>query len=705
MDNELQAQEFLEVTTAQLVSVATGRSTTEPVGDIFDDIIDWIISQAEKVIDVVIRWVGWAWDAICETVTEWVSWAVDTITDWIDTAIDWVRSAYDWIRYTYDALADWISDAWDTVYNACKSAIFTVSQWIDDAVDDITDWITSRVQNVINWITTTVNKLTSTISGWFSEQWTNITALFSTWGDAIGDWFTNLTTTISTYFSNLTLQLEAGWEWLITEIETRVVEPLTTWWAEFLGKVLDFPSWIGSLVDSIWAWFTEDIPGSSERGEGILAAIWRWLYAFFTRPKEIAEGPLGAQFFYSFNKLTGWLGDTFNTVVTGFMEAVEGFINTLGPTNPDIATDHYRSISSIGMTALAGLAGMTVASSWMKPLGGAGMGQIAAMIYDMTNYKVITGAAITALTFAAIRTPMTYHFNELFRPFLLPNRDFFELMSRKAWTDPESLQEPSLTTSIQALTKGDGAAYESKIIGYYGYPEVYHGIFKELANAPLRYFPLAGIARTGFFEKVWFTEALHRSGYSKTAVDALMVMYKKMVDENVQGSMSGAAVKRFKEGLTTEEQFSGELTMLGYSLEQIPKYTAAAKMDYAYDYIMDLLSAYRDAVRKGNLSLDEYRGALLGLGMVPERVEGYILRERARLRPGEPLTPLAPPTPEYETDAGKVKVDTIRRERRKRLISKDQEVAGLLALGMEVGLATAIGENDNIRLAEKVEAE
>jgi len=127
----------------------------------------------------------------------------------------------------------------------------------------------------------------------------------------------------------------------------------------------------------------------------------------------------------------------------------------------------------------------------------------------------------------------------------------------------------------------------------------------------------------------------------------------------------------------------------------------AAKMDYAYDYIMDLVSAYRDAVRKGNLSIDEYRGSLLNLGMVPERVEGYIYRERARLKPREALTPIAPPTPEYETDAGRVMVDTLRRERRKLLITRDQEMAGFIQLGMEPDYAKAIANNDDVRLAEK----
>jgi hypothetical protein len=77
--------------------------------------------------------------------------------------------------------------------------------------------------------------------------------------------------------------------------------------------------------------------------------------------------------------------------------------------------------------------------------------------------------------------------------------------------------------------------------------------------------------------------------------------------------------------------------------------------------------------------------------------------ERARLKPTEALTPIAPPVPEYETDIGKIKVDTIRRTRRKELISRDQEITYLQGLGMTPDHATTIANNDDIRLAEKAE--
>ncbi|MBA7560970.1 hypothetical protein ES708_02604 [subsurface metagenome] len=694
----MEAEELANYNPVEFVS---GLILSGPEDSIFDDIFDWIANAIKSIVsgvtDFIDKAVGW--------IVSGVKTAVSYLVSPIRSAIDWVKSrlgsVWDWVKDVYYAVRDWVKDAYDTIRSAVSSVIDVVSSWISSGVKQLQSWVSSGVSQVLPWITTAVSNLSSTISAWFSETWSKITAAGADISRNIAIWIADIRTDLSTVISTITGQLATSFDWLSSWMTESIVKPMGLWWDQFLSRIFNFGDWVGKLFDAIWAWLSEDIPGSSPRWEGIADAVGDWIWYWFGWYANMWVTDPGKAIFKALEGGLGWLGDIFNYVVTAFMEALEGFVAQLGPTNPDIATDHYRSLSSVGMTALAGLAGMTLASSWMKPLGGAGMGQIAAMIYDMTNYKVITGAAITALTVAAIRTPLTYHFNELFRPYLIRDGDFFELMSRKAWTDPEDLQNPELTTSVMALTGGNGEAYERKLIGYYGYPAVYHGLFRELANAPLRYFPLAGIARTGFFERVWFTEALSRSGYSRTAKDALMVMYKKMVDEDVKGAMSGAAVKRFKEGLTTEEQFEGDMTLLGYTADQIPKYLVAAKMDYAYDYTMDLISAYRDAIRKGNLSFDGYRTALLDLGIVPERVEGYVLRERARLKPTEALTPIAPATPTYETDAGKIEVDTTRRQRRKLLITRDQEIAAFVLLGMEPGYATALANNDDVRLAEK----
>ncbi|MBA7686615.1 hypothetical protein ES703_95065 [subsurface metagenome] len=169
--------------------------------------------------------------------------------------------------------------------------------------------------------------------------------------------------------------------------------------------------------------------------------------------------------------------------------------------------------------------------------------------------------------------------------------------------------------------------------------------------------------------------------------------------------MSSVPRTRYREGFTTSEQFIEELRLLRYTEAEISVYLAAGDLEYATDYTRDLIGAYRDAVRKGHITMDQYRILLVKLGLVPERAEGYVMRERARLKPEEPLTAITPPKPYYETDAGRIQVDTIRRLRRKLLITRDQEKAGLLELGIPVNEAEAAVANDDVRLAEKAAEE
>ncbi len=339
----------------------------------------------------------------------------------------------------------------------------------------------------------------------------------------------------------------------------------------------------------------------------------------------------------------------------------------------------YESIAKTGYVALSGLLGMTIAGELLHPLKRIGLGNLAAMIFDTTNYKLITGAFIGAMSTALLRTPLTYYFNTTFRPWLPTPRDQADLRSHGLITKEEY----------------------SKLLGYQGLPDYWHEKMDELAFRPLSYFQLAAIAKTGVYVEPFFKEQLQDSGFKENTQALLLDMYRKSATETSGGMMSGAATKRFIAGLSTEEQFLAELGGLGYTNTQIPQYLTAAKMDFATSYTLDLIDSYRLAVRSGNISLAEYRATLLDLGVVPERVSSYVLKERARLKPKETLTLLSPAVAYYETEGGKLRVDTLRRLRRKERISRDQELAGLLDTGMDTAYAKEIADNDDARLTEK----
>jgi hypothetical protein len=94
------------------------------------------------------------------------------------------------------------------------------------------------------------------------------------------------------------------------------------------------------------------------------------------------------------------------------------------------------------------------------------------------------------------------------------------------------------------------------------------------------------------------------------------------------------------------------------------------------------------AVKMGLIEWDDGIQRLLGLNYDEDEAD-LIMMESVEVTEAEPTTEL------------NVRVDTIRRQRRQRLITRDQEIAALVGLGLDTGLATAYADNDDLRLAKE----
>ncbi|MBA7571408.1 hypothetical protein ES708_13171 [subsurface metagenome] len=518
-----------------------------PDDDIFDSIFDWIQSAIYAISRTVASWVSDAWSAISNTIISWVGWVWDSIYPWLKSILDWIRS----VR--------------DTVVN----------------------WVSTKLGELWSWITASFSNLGVTIGTWFSEQWAKISGHFSTWWTDLTEWWSSLTANFSSYFTDLWLKLEATWDWLIGEIVTRVTEPLAAWWGQFLEKLFDFPAWVGNLMGAVLDWALEDVPGSSPRIWALFESIgdWFWTWVWGLREHWLEDPPSVIP--YVIIEQFRWIGDTFNVIFETFMEAIIGLVRQIGPTNPSIAVNSYQAMAKVGMIALGGLAGMTVAGETLNPISHLGLGHISAMIYDMTNYKVITGVFMGALTFAMLRQPLTYYFNDIFRPYILRIGDFMELMARDA--------------------------------------------FKELSFAPLRYFPLAGIARVGFWDEPWFTEALSRSGYSPTAREALMVMFREQVLTARQLPVMSQIRRLSREGFATMEEIKAHLEKAAametltesrfFAMELEQEF---ARKEMAFDIMMRAFS-------RGIDSESEARKGLAGLGIPETMLDLHFMREKLGL--------------------------------------------------------------------------
>ena len=104
-------------------------------------------------------------------------------------------------------------------------------------------------------------------------------------------------------------------------------------------------------------------------------------------------------------------------------------------------------------------------------------------------------------------------------------------------------------------------------------------------------------------------------------------------EETVKGRYAATAIRAYKEGFATKEGLQATLTTLGYTPQDITQLVLRGDMEYQLDFSLDLLAAYREAYRKDIITTEGFRKGLGDLGMVEERIDGWISRESIRKMP------------------------------------------------------------------------
>ncbi len=718
----------------------------EAEGSIFDTIIAWIKTAISSIVNSVTAFVATARDWIVTAITGLVNGASTLISEWIDTVLTWVKSVWEGVTNTYNAVLDWVRDAWVTITMAVNSAIAPLNDFIVALEGTIIGWITTQVGNLTAWITTEFGNIST--------------------------WFITLQKSIGSYFDRLTV-------WL----PNAVGKQLGSWWDTFIAKVLDFKSWVGNLGDAVWTYLMHDVPGASPFLGAVIAALLGLMtsYIIVKFPEQISA--IGTGIIDTTIRATAPIANILMGMFNSFVTQLSTSVTGLGIASPERALGLSDSLVKVGATVITGLIGMTFAGELTVLGSKLGLGNISAMIYDLTNYKVLTGAFVGALAYAAIQTPLRYYYQNTFRPMLPREGEASRMLSEDRITPAEFRQ----------------------LLGYYGYADHWHENFEHMAYRPMSLVALSSLATSGAFDPELTMKVIIDRGINPVYRPYMLDLYRRKGMETIKGMMSSVPISRFKQGFTDFVGFRAEMSMLAYTDSEIDRYqgaavlsyatdyitdlisawqaqvrkklmsldafranlatvimvpdrvdalvmkelvnapveepkaagisiavtrfstgettegqfrdelsllgapaidmdrnVAAANLVYAHDYIMDLKTAYTAAIRANNLTLDEFRQALLGIGLQPERVEGLCLIERARIKPKQALTPTSPAVAYYDTNIGKIQVDTVRRQRRKGQLTRDQEIAALIATGYEPAEATVVADNDDERLAKGV---
>jgi hypothetical protein len=433
---------------------------------------------------------------------------------------------------------------------------------------------------------------------------------------------------------------------------------------------------------------------------------------------------------------TGKLEGIIDKFVTPAIVSVFDNFEAMGPVSPVSGAGMSTAVGKLATFTVAGLAGMTIAGELLSPLKQIGLGNISAIIYDLINYKTLTAAFMGVLAAVYIYRPLTYYYNRAARP-MIPG----EMELRTLYAD-------------QQITKDEYADN----MAWHGYPDTWIDNMAGIAYRPISAFLLSSLVSAGVMDDSSVDEMVRLSGYGPD-VGVIIKNYVTRSKTTASKALSSStAVSAFKVGLDDETAFRANLATLGYDQAESDRLVISAEMEYSYNYRSDLLNFYTDAYHLRDIEEPELRSDLATLGVTSDKIDLIVLaqsikRLKTTAAAADPAVAIelatireqrtkqlitadqetaaivalsyelnyaqaitdqdtvkmaktaavtAPTvTLAYETDAGKIAVDTIRRSTRANQMSAADEMAALIALAMPTDLAQAIVDNDKLRLQKQ----
>ena len=431
------------------------------------------------------------------------------------------------------------------------------------------------------WLTDIGGKVWDAVSGWFTAVGGGLDKIQLRIDAALASFFTPAGTFFSQLAGGIAAATSAAWS--------------TTGdlWQRFSGKIADGSTVVLTSLTSaslsIQTALTNQISGLSTNVSGFLDT---WISKFF-----------------------GWISDNFTTRWAGFsppaqddkptllewvfaqmfsrlnasIEAAVTAVTGAGAINIASSETIARGMISTGGAVFVGLSAMTLARELLHPLKQLGLGNLAAVIFDLTDYKALTGAFLGVLSAVYIKQPLTYLYNSMARA-TLPNLASLTAMAGEYSLAPAgdlqaAIQNPSLLPAVYASNKAAFLAGGK----YHGYTDAWLSRMYELADTPERYFPLRAIADSGDYDEPYFVTALVNSGYNPGTVLKLLGMLKRMALADVKGQYGGAAIKAYVNGLASEAQLRDSLDDQGYSPAIIDKLVRQAREARRVDQALDMI--------------------------------------------------------------------------------------------------------------------
>jgi len=661
--------------------------------------------------------------------TSW-PWPLDAVQGWFEDFYNTIVGYFDGIsQAVYDALGPAINEIWywiQSVQNYLESFIrsffSTVFAWIQSAEDAITHTIVSIYSSIATWIDQGITRVINTLFPLITSLSSWITAGFTDLRTTILGFLNNLATALSGLYNFITAKVLEVNKWFSDEF----IDPFIDWLVPFpVNLVKAFGDWITAVFRDLTAKL--QTPGSPPVNFlGAVANIWMSNFlgifglagpAAISAVKWVGEtllsmsAPIGQWFTEVFSKMAGWVTANsfqvpefvrqfmpvwgtstlenfellipplgyalktgpaiaslvFDQVITPAIGALFTWAEGQGEVNPSTGRNQAAALAKVAGFTMGGLTAMTVAGELLHPLKQLGLGNIAAMLYDFINYKVLTAAFMGVLALVYVQKPLTYYYQRIARP-NIPNEQHLALMTEQRIITPAEFKE-NMT--------------------WQGYPDTWIEKIEGTLYRPMTPYMLRSLAEAGLLDDSLLEHALNQAGYDDTSKPYIKRMMANLASTALAAVSSSTAMTRYQEGFDDETALRKNLSALGIADSMLDRYAFAAQLKYLYDYQSDLKVYYIDLYHRREIEEPELRTSLVSVGLSPERLDLVVAQQKIkRLAPSRPA----------EDPAVSVQLDTIRDRRKKSLITREQEIAQLVGLGKELSYATAVADNDDVAM-------
>jgi hypothetical protein len=287
---------------------------------------------------------------------------------------------------------------------------------------------------------------------------------------------------------------------------------------------------------------------------------------------------------------------TFGSIGQQILEGSTGPLDTIGPIQPGghapVAREMLGRAFGLGHEAhlLSSLAEV------LHPIKHLGLPQIAALMADMAGFKEIVQADRGTRIKVALQRPAEYHANMIHRTRLLAPAEAQDLVQKRLLTV---------------------AAYKESL-RYQGFDE---DAVESLGSAVwldpnLR--TIGMVLDDSEVDPSWLRDKLNRTGLEDADVDLWEGALQRRAVRTFRHAYLNTVTDNYRDGFMDASSLESELLRLGVTAPARELIVARANLERHRTLAAALLKAAQESVDNREITVDEYRAVLAGLGMEPD---------------------------------------------------------------------------------------